>query len=141
MPGGIVPVTSGNNSVSFRQGGRTHQVRGFSAASGYSLAAGLGTVNAAAFVPELARLRPARASYSRRWPRSSHSDNSARSALCPLFRAGGPPVRMRHHVDVMRCDVGHFPVQARPEGRGPDRPNVVKPQVHHPLTPPDVVKP
>ncbi len=53
---GIVPVTSGNNSVSFRQGGRTHQVRGFSAASGYSLAAGLGTVNAAAFVPELARL-------------------------------------------------------------------------------------
>ncbi len=53
---GIVPVTSGNNSVSFRQGGRTHQVRGFSAGSGYSLAAGLGTVNAAAFVPELARL-------------------------------------------------------------------------------------
>ena len=53
---GIVGVTSGNNSVSFRQGGRTHQVRGFSAGSGYSLAAGLGTVNAAAFVPELARL-------------------------------------------------------------------------------------
>ncbi len=53
---GIVPVTSGNNSVSFRQGGRTHQVHGFSARSGYSLAAGLGTVNAAAFVPELARL-------------------------------------------------------------------------------------
>ena len=53
---GIVPVTSGNNSVSFRQGGRTHQVRGYGAGSGYSLAAGLGTVNAAAFVPELARL-------------------------------------------------------------------------------------
>jgi subtilase family serine protease len=53
---GIVPVTSGNNSVSFRQGGRIHQVRGFSAGAGYNLAAGLGTVNATAFVPELARL-------------------------------------------------------------------------------------
>ena len=63
---GIVPVTSGNNSVSFRQGGRTHQVRGFSAESGYSLAAGLGTVNAAAFVPELARLA-GEGAVSRRW--------------------------------------------------------------------------
>ncbi len=53
---GIVPVTSGNNSVSFRQGGRTYHVRGFSAGSGYNLAAGLGTVNAASLVPELAHL-------------------------------------------------------------------------------------
>jgi subtilase family serine protease len=53
---GIVSVTSGNNTVSFRQGGRTRTVRGFSARSGYSLAAGLGTVNAAYLVPELARL-------------------------------------------------------------------------------------
>jgi subtilase family serine protease len=53
---GIVSVTSGNNTVSFRQGGRTHAVAGFSARSGYNLAAGLGTVNAAYLVPELARL-------------------------------------------------------------------------------------
>jgi subtilase family serine protease len=53
---GIVGVTAGNNTVSFRRGGRTVTVRGFSARSGYSLAAGLGTVNGASFVPELARL-------------------------------------------------------------------------------------
>ena len=53
---GIVSVTSGNNSVSFRQGGRTHPVRGFGAHAGYNLAAGLGTVNGADLVPELARL-------------------------------------------------------------------------------------
>ena len=51
---GIVDVTSGNNTVSFRQGGREHTVRGFSARPGYDLASGLGTVNAALFVPELA---------------------------------------------------------------------------------------
>jgi subtilase family serine protease len=53
---GIVSVRSGNNTVSFRQGGRSRTVHGFSAQSGYSLAAGLGTVNAQYFVPELARL-------------------------------------------------------------------------------------
>ena len=53
---GIVRVTTGNNTVSFRQGGRSHKVAGFSARSGYNLAAGLGTVNAAYLVPELARL-------------------------------------------------------------------------------------
>jgi subtilase family serine protease len=53
---GIVSVTSGNNTVSFRQGGRTRTVSGYGARSGYSLAAGLGTVNAAYFVPELAHL-------------------------------------------------------------------------------------
>jgi subtilase family serine protease len=53
---GLVDVTSGNNTVSFRQGGRKHTVRGFSARPGYDLASGLGTVNAAEFVPELASL-------------------------------------------------------------------------------------
>jgi subtilase family serine protease len=53
---GIVAVRSGNNTVTFRQGGRFHTVRGFTAGAGYSLAAGVGTVNAAALVPELARL-------------------------------------------------------------------------------------
>ena len=51
---GLVDVTSGNNTVSFAQGGAQHTVRGFSAGPGYDLASGLGTVNAALFVPELA---------------------------------------------------------------------------------------
>ncbi len=53
---GIVRVPSGNNTVSFRQRGRSYTVHGFSARSGYNLAAGLGTVNAQSFVTELARL-------------------------------------------------------------------------------------
>jgi subtilase family serine protease len=47
---GIVLVKSGNNTVSI--GGQT--VHGYSARNGYSLAAGVGTVNALTFVPELA---------------------------------------------------------------------------------------
>jgi subtilase family serine protease len=53
---GIVDVTSGNNTVSFSQGGHVHTVRGYSARPGYNLAAGVGTVDARYFVPELARL-------------------------------------------------------------------------------------
>jgi subtilase family serine protease len=52
---GLVDVTSGNNTVTFPQGGTEHTVRGFNARRGYDLASGLGTVNAAEFVPELAR--------------------------------------------------------------------------------------
>jgi subtilase family serine protease len=51
---GIVDVRSGNNTVSFSQGGREHTVRGFAAAPGYNLASGVGTVDAAYFVRELA---------------------------------------------------------------------------------------
>jgi subtilase family serine protease len=51
---GIVDVTQGNNTVSFTQGGRRHTVRGFTAARGYDLASGVGTVDAAYFVTELA---------------------------------------------------------------------------------------
>jgi subtilase family serine protease len=51
---GITDVTKGNNTVSFTQGGRRHTVRGFAATRGYDLASGVGTVNAALFVPELA---------------------------------------------------------------------------------------
>jgi subtilase family serine protease len=50
---GIVDVTKGNNTVSFKQGGRLHTVTGFAARPGYDLATGVGTVNAAWFVPEL----------------------------------------------------------------------------------------
>ena len=53
---GIVDVTRGNNTVSFTQGGKLHTVTGFSARPGYDLASGVGTVNAALFVPALAKL-------------------------------------------------------------------------------------
>ena len=53
---GIVDITKGNNTVTFLQNGHTYTVQGFSALPGYDLASGVGTVNAAAFVPELAHL-------------------------------------------------------------------------------------
>jgi subtilase family serine protease len=53
---GLVDVTRSGNTVSFTQGGRSHTVHGFTAGPGYDLASGVGTVNAAAFVPELASL-------------------------------------------------------------------------------------
>jgi subtilase family serine protease len=53
---GLADVTRGNNTVSFAQGGRQHQVTGFAARPGYDLASGVGTVNAPAFVAELAWL-------------------------------------------------------------------------------------
>jgi subtilase family serine protease len=53
---GIVDITSGNNTVSFKQHGKgkTYTVPGFSASKKYNLATGVGTINAALFVPELA---------------------------------------------------------------------------------------
>jgi subtilase family serine protease len=54
---GLVDVVTGNNTVSFTQAGRRDTVRGFSAGPGYDLASGVGTINAALFVPELAELR------------------------------------------------------------------------------------
>jgi subtilase family serine protease len=53
---GLVDVTSGNNTVSFTQNNRKLTVQGFNAGPGYDLASGLGTVNGALFVPELAAL-------------------------------------------------------------------------------------
>jgi subtilase family serine protease len=50
---GIVDVTAGTNTVTFPQGGQEHTVLGFDAVKGYDLASGVGTVNAALFVPEL----------------------------------------------------------------------------------------
>jgi subtilase family serine protease len=52
---GIVDIRQGNNAFSFTSRGQTHVVRGFSAQPGYDLVSGLGTVDAAQFVPELAR--------------------------------------------------------------------------------------
>jgi subtilase family serine protease len=53
---GIIDVRSGSNKVTFRQGGKQYTIHGFNALNGYDLASGVGTVNAAAFVPELARI-------------------------------------------------------------------------------------
>jgi subtilase family serine protease len=53
---GIVLVTSGDTTVSFRQDGRTYTVRGFKARDGYSRATGVGTIDGQYFVPELAHL-------------------------------------------------------------------------------------
>jgi subtilase family serine protease len=50
---GIVDVTSGNNTVSFVQGGKAVTVPGFTAGTGYDLASGLGTINGGDLVPEL----------------------------------------------------------------------------------------
>jgi subtilase family serine protease len=55
---GIVDVTKGDNTVSFSQGGASYTVSGFKAARGYDLASGVGTVNAAYFVYELAGVKP-----------------------------------------------------------------------------------
>ena len=53
---GEVDITKGNNSQTFMNGGKRYTVKGFSAGRGYDLVTGVGTVNAAYFVPELARL-------------------------------------------------------------------------------------
>jgi subtilase family serine protease len=57
---GLADITRGNNAVAFKQGGKLVTVRGFRARRGYDLASGTGTVNAALFVPELARAARAR---------------------------------------------------------------------------------
>jgi subtilase family serine protease len=66
---GIVDVVTGNNTVSFRQGGKLHTVQGFLARPGYDLASGVGTVNAPEFVRELAAASRRHSSPSR--PRRS----------------------------------------------------------------------
>src|SRR5215471_2387560 len=50
---GIVDVTYGTNTVTFPQDGGVHTVRGWDAVTGYDLASGVGTIDAAQFVPEL----------------------------------------------------------------------------------------
>ncbi len=52
---GLVDVTAGNNTLHFSQDGKRYTVRGFAAARGYDLITGAGTIDAAYFVPELAK--------------------------------------------------------------------------------------
>jgi subtilase family serine protease len=57
---GIVDVTAGNNTVGFSQDGQNYVVQGFDAVRGYDLATGLGTVDGAWLVKELATPFPFR---------------------------------------------------------------------------------
>ena len=50
----IVDLTAGTNTVTFPQNGATHTVRGWDAVKGYDLASGLGTVDGAHFVQDIA---------------------------------------------------------------------------------------
>ncbi len=50
---GLVDVTKGTNRVTFPQGGSNHTVKGFNARHGFDLSTGVGTIDAARFVPEL----------------------------------------------------------------------------------------
>lgn len=52
---GIVDVTTGVNTVTWVQNGHTYTVPGAVAGSGYDLSSGLGTIDGANFVPELAK--------------------------------------------------------------------------------------
>ncbi|HEY3881156.1 MAG TPA: hypothetical protein VGM12_21395 [Trebonia sp.] len=47
-------MTSGNNTVAFTSGGKQVTVKGYSAAKGYDLVTGVGTVNALLLTDELA---------------------------------------------------------------------------------------
>jgi subtilase family serine protease len=53
---GIVGIGMGNNTQTFDQHGKKYVVQGFAARDGYNLVTGVGTVDAAYFVPELAQL-------------------------------------------------------------------------------------
>jgi subtilase family serine protease len=53
---GIVDIRTGSNTQTFSQRGKQHTVKGFRARPGYDLVTGVGTIDAAYFVPELARL-------------------------------------------------------------------------------------
>jgi subtilase family serine protease len=53
---GIVGVDTGSNSQTFVQDGNQYSVPGYAAGPGYNLVTGVGTIDAASFVPELAKL-------------------------------------------------------------------------------------
>jgi subtilase family serine protease len=55
---GVVPVTAGNNTVTFVQDGKSYTIKGFDARAGYSLVDGVGTVNGWYLAYELAGKAP-----------------------------------------------------------------------------------
>jgi hypothetical protein len=89
---GIVPVTSGSNTVSFTQNSHDYTVTGYPAQAGYSLVTGVGTVNGALFVPELA------AAAGRELPVAVMNDLAGRAAV---GLGDGPqrPVRRVAHAE------------------------------------------
>jgi subtilase family serine protease len=91
---GLVDVTAGTNTVTFRQGGAEHSVLGFDAAAGYDLASGTGTVNAALFVPELAAAAAGRTPAGSSPPSTSPPSAPASTAPGPRSPvvAGGTPL-------------------------------------------------
>jgi subtilase family serine protease len=52
---GIVDIVHGDNGFTIPGSPKSFRIKGFSAQPGYDLVTGLGTVNAALFVPELAK--------------------------------------------------------------------------------------
>ena len=52
---GIPDITIGNNTVTFTQNGHTYTVPGYNAVPGYDMASGLGTIDAAKLVAQLAK--------------------------------------------------------------------------------------
>jgi subtilase family serine protease len=78
---GIVDVTSGSNNLT----GRT-EVPGYSATAGYDLATGLGTVNAALFVPAIVSATAAQAQ-----PLASAAVPTSASSSPPTAASSAPP--------------------------------------------------
>ena len=86
--GGIADVVKGNNSVTTPDG-KTVIVRGFTAAKGFDVASGWGTINAAKFVPGLAAATAA-----------SHQDQAVRAeALAEL-------TGLQHSVQLSATHIG-----------------------------------
>ena len=52
---GIVDIVRGDNSFRLPSNGKAYVVQGFHAQPGYDLISGVGTIDAARFVPELAK--------------------------------------------------------------------------------------
>ena len=88
---GLVDVTSGDNSITFQNtDGNTYTVTGFPAGPGYDLSSGVGTVDAAFFVPALAG-RPKGPHHGPTWPWSgSHPHPGDKPG------SGGPHGPPRH---------------------------------------------
>ena len=80
---GLADITSGNNTTAFTDtNGNLVTVQGYSARKGYDLATGVGTINAALFVPELAGKRL----LLREEITPLHRSNSARSGSTSASR-------------------------------------------------------
>ena len=116
---GIADVVSGNNTLIIH---RKVYVRGFTAAKGFDVASGWGTVRASTFVPALAHGYPGRPPGRRRACPGGRSADQARAprAAQQLLRRPG-----RHHVadraGLPAPDIRSSHVYRRPQDRDPAR--------------------